>query len=293
MSVVTVRNLKKSFKKGFIPRRHEVLKGMSFDVAEGTITGFLGANGAGKTTTMKCLLGLVFPDSGQIEYFGSQPISQNIKRRIGFLPEHPYFYNYLTGFEFLRFYGELSANLKARDLKIRIESLLKRVDLVYAQNRKLREYSKGMLQKIGVAQALIHDPDFIILDEPMSGLDPDGRYYLAEIIKETAKMGKSVFFSSHHLLDAERLCEDLVILKSGQVVYQGKTEALLGSMESAATITYFDHGHKKVLSASSPNEIQLNLANLLKGGAQIFEVRQERISLEEAFVRMAMRENSP
>jgi ABC-2 type transport system ATP-binding protein len=122
--VVTVRNLKKSFKKGFIPRRHEVLKGMSFDVAEGTITGFLGANGAGKTTTMKCLLGLVFPDSGEIEYFGSQPISQNIKRRIGFLPEHPYFYNYLTGFEFLRFYGELSANLKARDLKIRIESLL-------------------------------------------------------------------------------------------------------------------------------------------------------------------------
>lgn len=289
MAVVSVQQLNKSFKKGFIPRRQEVLRDLSFDVADGCITGFLGANGAGKTTTMKCLLGLVYPDRGDIRYFGNLPISQQVKSRIGFLPEHPYFYSYLTGFEFLRFYGELSTRLKRQDLKNRIEKLLKQVDLVHAQNRKLRDYSKGMLQKIGVAQALIHDPDFIILDEPMSGLDPDGRFYLSEIIRETARMGKAVFFSSHHLLDAERLCENLIIIRSGSLVYQGKTESLLQSMTNSATITYLDQGHKQNLRVDNLNDMQQHLDRLRSEGAQIFEVRQERVSLEEAFVRIALR----
>ena len=289
MSVISIHELKKSFKKGFIPKKQEVLKGISFDVPEGKITGFLGANGAGKTTTMKCLLGLAYPDSGSIKYFGENSLNESVKRKIGFLPEHPYFYNYLTGYEFLKFYGQLSTDLNKKDLDIRIDSLLKRVDLTHAKNKKLREYSKGMLQKIGVAQALVHDPEFIILDEPMSGLDPDGRFYLSEIIKETGRMGKAVFFSSHHLLDAERLCEHLVIIKAGKVVYQGPIESLLLSIEAKSTITYLDQGIKKTLNITGMEELQSNLDLLRKNGAQIFEVRQEKLSLEEAFINIALR----
>lgn len=230
MSILKVENLKKSFKKGFIPKTQQVLKGISFKLEPGTITGFLGANGAGKTTTMKCLLGLAFPDSGDIRFFGDQVLGPEVKRRIGFLPERPYFYEYLTGSEFLRFYGQLSGDFTRNDLNSRIEHLLKRVDLWHAKDKKLRAYSKGMLQKIGVAQALIHKPELVILDEPKSGLDPDGRFYLSEIIKETAKEGASIFFSSHLLHDAEQLCQNLVIMKDGMVIYEGGTEALLKKM---------------------------------------------------------------
>ncbi|MCB0385536.1 MAG: ABC transporter ATP-binding protein [Bdellovibrionales bacterium] len=287
--VVRVEGLHKSFKKGFIPRKQEVLRGVDFTVPSGMITGFLGANGAGKTTTMKSLLGLAFPDKGKITFFGGMPISPEVKRRIGFLPEHPYFYNYLTGNEFLKFYGELSTNLKRADLRARIEALLKKVDLWHARDKKLKDYSKGMLQKIGVAQALVHDPEFIILDEPMSGLDPDGRYYLAEIIRETAQSGKAVFFSSHHLLDAERLCANLVILRDGKVIYEGETEKLLLSMGHQAAITYLKGGEKQVQRAPSLDEAQVLIDRLRKEGATIFEVRQERVSLEEAFVKVALR----
>lgn len=287
--VVRVEGLHKSFKKGFIPRKQEVLRGVDFTVSSGVITGFLGANGAGKTTTMKSLLGLAFPDQGSITFFGDKPISPEVKRRIGFLPEHPYFYNYLTGGEFLKFYGELSTKLKRVDLKGRIEALLKKVDLWHARDKKLKDYSKGMLQKIGVAQALIHDPEFVILDEPMSGLDPDGRYYLAEIIRETASMGKAVFFSSHHLLDAERLCANLVILRDGRVIYEGETEKLLLSMGHQSSITYLASGEKKSVSAPSLDEAQVLIDGLRKDGATIFEVRQDRVSLEEAFVKIALR----
>jgi len=230
MSILKVENLKKSFKKGFIPKSQQVLKGISFKLEPGTITGFLGANGAGKTTTMKCILGLAFPDEGDIRFFGDQELGPEVKKRIGFLPERPYFYEYLTGSEFLRFYGQLSGDFTRNDLNARIEHLLKRVDLWHAKDKKLRAYSKGMLQKVGVAQALIHKPDFVILDEPKSGLDPDGRYYLSEIIKETAKEGACVFFSSHLLHDAEQLCQNLVIMKDGLVIYEGRTDALLKKM---------------------------------------------------------------
>src|SRR6185312_3622730 len=172
MNLLQVRDLKKSYKRGFIPKPTLVLKGLNFSVPEGTITGFLGANGAGKTTTMRCILGLDYPDSGEIELFG-QPLSLESKRRLGFLPERPYFYEHLTGVEFLEFYANLTCKWKKQVLRDRIDELLKRVDLDFAKNRPLRTYSKGMQQKLGVAQALVHDPELVILDEPMSGLDPD------------------------------------------------------------------------------------------------------------------------
>jgi ABC-2 type transport system ATP-binding protein len=288
MAVLSVQNLRKTYHSGFIPKPTEVLKGISFTVSEGKITGFLGGNGAGKTTTMKCFLGLVRPDSGDIHYFDNQLLSENVKSRIGFLPERPYFYEYLTGTEFLRFYGELSTKLKRVDLNTRIEKLLKRVDLFHAKDRKLRDYSKGMVQKIGIAQALIHDPEFVILDEPMSGLDPDGRFYLSELIRETAREGRAVFFSSHLLPDAEKLCEELVIVKAGQVVYQGATETFLAKMGEAAVVTFTERGHKNSKRLETKEALQTFLKELLNQGGEVIDVRRDR-NLEEAFIRIGLR----
>lgn len=288
MSILKVAQLEKSYRHGFIPKRHKVLNGVSFELPERSITGFLGGNGAGKTTTIKCLLGLAFADSGTVRFFGDQVINEAVKKRIGFLPERPYFYEYLTGLEFLEFYGQLSSQLKRRDLKQKSESLLKRVDLWHARDKKLKEFSKGMLQKIGVAQALIHDPELVILDEPMSGLDPDGRYYLAEIIRETAREGRCVFFSSHLLNDAEALCERLVIMRNGVVNYEGGLGPFLAKMGDAAIIRYLTSGHEETVRVESDAAVQDKLKELLNDGAQIVEVKKDR-NLEQAFIKMGLR----
>lgn len=287
-AVLQVSDLKKSYKIGFIPKRQQVLHGVSFSVTPGKVTGFLGGNGAGKTTTMKCFLGLAYPDSGSIRYFNDQPLNDAVKARIGFLPERPYFYEYLTGAEFLKFYGRLAGRQTIKDLNLRIEALLKRVDLWSARDKRLRSYSKGMLQKIGIAQALVHNPDLVVLDEPMSGLDPDGRYYLAEFIRDTAKEGKSVFFSSHLLPDAERLCEELIILRQGVVVYQGSTESFLKKMGDASVINFFLDGQKKSLRVETAEALQTALEKLVREKATIVDVRTDR-NLEEAFIKIGLR----
>ncbi len=292
MNLLQVSDLKKSYKRGFIPRKNEVLKGVSFAVPAGTITGFLGGNGAGKTTTMRCVLGLDFPDSGNVDFFGSA-LNAESKRRLGILPERPYFYEHLTGVEFLSFYARLTSPWKKSVLNDRISDLLKRVDLLHAKDRPLRNYSKGMLQKIGLAQALIHEPELIILDEPMSGLDPDGRLALSEIILETAKKGPAVFFSSHLLHDMERLCERLVVLKDGICIFEGQTDALLDKSGVALEISYLENGHKKSITAKSQDDLQIQIKQLINQGASILEVRRLRASLEEIFVKMALRRRAP
>jgi ABC-2 type transport system ATP-binding protein len=182
MKVLEVEKLCKSYRKG-LGRTSLILKDVSFSIEAGRVTGFLGSNGAGKTTTIKCLLELALPDSGKIIFFEKGRLTPELKSNLGFLPERPYFYEYLTGEEFLKFYGQLSTSLKTKDLKERIQHLLKKVNLSHAGHRQLRTYSKGMLQRIGMAQALIHEPKFIILDEPMAGLDPDGRIEISKIIE--------------------------------------------------------------------------------------------------------------
>lgn len=297
MSVLEVRELRKSYKVGFIPRPKEVLKGVSFSVHESRITGFLGANGAGKTTTMKCILGLAFPDSGALTYFGDQGLTMDVRRRIGYLPERPYFYEYLTGVEFLKFYGQISTSMKSQALKDRIDFLLKEVDLVDSKNSQLRTYSKGMLQKIGIAQALIHEPELVILDEPMSGLDPDGRYFLAQLIREVAKKGTAVFLSSHVLNDAEKLCEDVVIMKEGLVIYEGRTKKLLNDMSGSIEISYFpsssegDPDVEKIVRVENLETLQPAIRRILESRGTVIEIKHLRASLEEAFVKMALKGN--
>lgn len=285
-SVLHVANLRKTYRKSLAAKPVEALKGISFEIRAGTITGFLGANGAGKTTTIKCLLNLAFADSGEISYFGVPELTSDVKSRIGFLPERPYFYEYLTGAEFLRFYADLSPGLKRVEIRERIDKLLKRVGLDHARDRQLRSYSKGMLQRVGIAQALIHEPEFVILDEPMTGLDPDGRLEVTEIIRETARAGTAVFFSSHLLPDAEKICDRLVILKLGQLVYQGATEDLLNRVGSGYTVSWRNSGRIEQLQTANLAEAQGIIDDVRRRGCEVIEVKGQRLSLEEAFVQI-------
>jgi ABC-2 type transport system ATP-binding protein len=287
MDALTILNLKKSFRRHFYSKPSEVLKNISFSVKEGSVTGFLGANGSGKTTTIKCILGLIFPDEGEILLWGKPFSNLEVRRQLGFLPERPYFYDHLTGAEFLKFYGQISG-LKSNDvLQPRVNKLLERVGLGHAKDKPLREYSKGMLQRVGIAQALIHSPKFVIFDEPMTGLDPDGRWEVRDLIREVSQSGVTVFFSSHLLHDAEMLCDDLVILKSGQVVFTGTTRSLLDQVSKKVTLQYLDKQDLKTEEFLDLQATQPKIDILRKQGATIVDLRTERGSLEDAFMNIA------
>lgn len=289
MAVIEIDSLNKSFSKGFIPKKTPILKSLSFKVEAGCITGFLGGNGAGKTTTIKCLLGLIFPDAGRIQVLGQSPNNYEVKKRIGFLPERAYFYEHLTGEEFLRFHANLSEQFKAIDMRSRIDELLKKVDLQFARDRRLRQYSKGMLQKIGFAQAIIHRPELVILDEPMSGLDPDGRYYVNRLIQEIRDEGAAVFFSSHLLPDVERVSQNLVVLKAGELLFSGTLDAFLHSVDQKFRIKYREQERMHELVLSSQDEMQQRLSQLVRDNKTILEVSSLRPTLEEVFVAKALK----
>ena len=291
MSVISVKNLSKSFDKGLFSGKVSVLKNISFSVSPGKITGFLGANGSGKTTTMKCLLQLIWPDKGECLFFNGKKFNSSIALRIGFLPEHPYFYDFLTGEEFLLFYGKLSNPGKSQaDIKSRINMLLKKVDLAKDRDKKLREYSKGMLQKIGLLQACIHEPDLLILDEPMAGLDFNGRSYVMDIIEHSSKAGASVFLSSHLLYDVERLCEDLVVLKEGEVIFEGDMGEFMGSEAEGLEIIYLNEKREdQKISAANLEECQKTLDSLRSKKLDIVSVEKVSKNLEETFRELALK----
>ena len=207
-------------------RRYHILKGLSLAVGKGEIFGLLGQNGAGKTTAIKIILGLVFPDSGSVRIFGRRNTVAAVRSRIGFLPENPYFYEYLTGREFLDYCGRLFG-FSAYDRQRRVDAMLDLVGMSSRADVQLRKFSKGMVQRIGLAQALINDPDLVILDEPMSGLDPIGRREFRDIILALKQKGKTVFFSSHILSDAEALCDRVGIVNEGVLSAEGSLGELL------------------------------------------------------------------
>lgn len=219
--MLKVENLVKDYTTGFMRKKVRVLKGVSFSVAEGEIFGFVGPNGAGKTTTFKVVLGFVPPTGGSVELMGKPLGDADVKKQIGYLPENPYFYDYLTGEELLRYMGELHG-LNGGGLTNRIDELLQKVKMTHARKVQLRKYSKGMLQRIGVAQVLINDPEFLILDEPMSGLDPIGQREIKELILEEKKKGKTILLSSHMLSDVEALCDRVGVVMGGRVVKTGE-----------------------------------------------------------------------
>ena len=218
MSVVRTENLTKEFREGLFSHRRSVkaLDNLNLHVQSGEIFGYLGPNGAGKTTTFKLLLGLIFPTSGSAWIFGQGIGEVKPKEKVGFLPEQPYFYDYLTGEEFLNFYAQLF-RFDKKTRKRKVHSLLEAVGLEEAASIQLRKYSRGMLQRIGIAQALINDPELVILDEPLSGLDPVGRKEIRDIILRLKSDGRTVIFSSHVLSDVEAICDRIGIIMQGRL----------------------------------------------------------------------------
>ena len=219
---IRLEALTKDYPVGFWrPRPVRALDGVSLDVEFGEVLGFLGPNGAGKTTTLKLLMQLIYPSSGRAEILGRPAGDLEARRRLGYLPEVPYFYDNLTAEELLVYFGRLFG-LSAADARSRSATLLDRVGLGAERRRQLRKYSKGMLQRVGIAQALVNDPEVVFLDEPMSGLDPVGRRDTGNLIRELRDEGRTVFFSSHILSDAEALCSRVAILVQGRLVANGR-----------------------------------------------------------------------
>ena len=221
MSIIHLENVKKFF--GSV----KAVNGLSFDVKKGDITGFLGANGAGKTTTIKMLLGFIKPDAGKVLVGGADPSLATTRNAVGFMPETAWYYPWLKAYELLNFYGGL-CGMSRKEIAPRARELIDRIGLKDAENRLLKTYSKGMLQRVGIAQALLHDPDIYILDEPFTGLDPLARIQFRDIMADLKKRGKTILFSSHELSEAELICDNVIIMKEGQAVWNGSTAQVAG-----------------------------------------------------------------
>ena len=203
---------------------------LTLSLGRGEIMGFLGANGAGKTTTIKMLLGLAKPTSGTVEVLGGDPADAKVRAKIGYMPEIAYYYPYLNARELLALYGGL-CGMDAKSIRARTDELLETVGLADAAKRPLKTYSKGMLQRAGIAQALLHDPELLVLDEPFTGLDPLARIHFRDLMRALRERGKSIFFSSHELGETELLCDTVAIMKAGRAVYQGPVRQLAGDGE--------------------------------------------------------------
>lgn len=245
MTALRTSGLTKTFTKGWSTRRVTVVDRLDLEVAKGEIFGFLGHNGAGKTTTIKMLVGLVHPTAGEAWILDRPLHDVDVKRMVGYLPESPFFYDYLTAEEFLRFYGQLFG-LTGVTLAKQIDALLELVSMTDARRIPLRKFSKGMLQRVGIAQALINDPVLVILDEPMSGLDPIGRRDVRDIILRLRDQGKTVFFSSHILPDVEMICHRVGILVKGTLRAVGSVDELVNQRSVTAVELVMDGASERV-----------------------------------------------
>ncbi|MGA8314060.1 MAG: ABC transporter ATP-binding protein [Terriglobales bacterium] len=238
MPAIEILGLEKIYSVGFWRKKPKhALRPLHLTVAEGEIFGFLGPNGAGKTTTLKLLMGLMFPTSGSARILGREINDPIMKAQIGFLPEQPYFYDYLTAQELLTYYGQLSG-VAAKELRRKVDGVLQRVGLPDAGDVQLRKFSKGMLQRVGIAQAILHDPKVVFFDEPMSGLDPMGRREVRDLMEQLKHEGKTVFFSTHILSDAEALCDHVAIINKGELRGVGAVADLTSSVHGRVELVW-------------------------------------------------------
>ena len=299
---IDIRGLTKVFRKDFWGRKVTVLDDVTLEIAPNEIFGFVGPNGAGKTTTIKLCLGLLFPTRGEVRLLGHPNRSLRAKARVGFLPENPNFYDYLSGREFLDFYGQLFG-LSRPERHKRADSLLDLVGLTDAGGLQLRKYSKGMVQRIGLAQALLNDPEVVILDEPMSGLDPIGRKDVRDIILHLKDEGKTVFFSTHILSDVEVVCDRVGILNRGRLMHVGRLEDMmtptihtgdirarkipadaLAALPDVTTRTVLQ-ADTLLITAASPAAAQAAVDAIQHAGGEIVAVTPHTESLEDYFLR--------
>jgi ABC-2 type transport system ATP-binding protein len=299
MAAIEILGLTKTYSVGFWRKRPKLaLKPLHLQVEDGEIFGFLGPNGAGKTTTLKLLMGLVFPTAGTAKILGMDFDDPQVKARIGFLPEQPYFYDYLTARELLDYYGQLSG-VASKDRSRRVEAVLARVGLAENAGVQLRKFSKGMLQRAGIAQAILHDPKVVFFDEPMSGLDPIGRREVRDLMEQLKQEGKTVFFSTHILPDAEALCDRVAIINRGELQGVGAVAELTSSVQSKVEITFQGqealpemrglgaecHVTGEIIRAVLPEARQEAALEILRRGhARLVSLVPVRTSLEDYFV---------
>jgi ABC-2 type transport system ATP-binding protein len=298
--ILRTEGLTKTFEVGVRRRRVTAVDALDLSIAEGEIFGFVGPNGAGKTTTIKMLMGLIHPTRGRAFIFEAPIPSASAKKRIGYLPEHPAYHEFLTGMEALRFFATL-AEVPARTARARCEELLGLVGLADAADRQIRKYSKGMQQRLGIAQALVSDPAFVVLDEPMSGLDPVGRKEVRDLILELRRRGKTVFFSTHILSDVESLCDRVGMIFHGRLRDVGKLGDLLSARVRSVELTALvPRGSRAALSGSRAvsedgervtvvfdDEAAADAAvrRLLAAGGRLVSLVPNRETLEDVFVR--------
>jgi len=303
MPVIEINNLTKEYETGFARKKKvRALDGLSLTVEPGQIFGFLGANGAGKTTTLKLLMRLIFPTAGTARILGHDISDTSMHARIGYLPEAPYFYDYLTAREFMNYCGELFG-LNRADRQSRTEELLARVNLEKTNwDKQLRKFSKGMLQRVGLAQAIVNEPEIVFLDEPMSGLDPVGRREVRDLIAELRSEGKTVFMCSHILSDIEVLCDNVAILKGGQLAHAGslnelragelklieviatgaEAEVLKRNLSINAEVTDTPSGLR--IEVSDEKDVDAVIAGLRKVNGKLISVQPVRQTLEDLFM---------
>ena len=303
-NIVEITNLTKDYSTGFLRKRNvRALDDLTLSVSGGQIFGFLGGNGAGKTTTIKILMGLLFPTGGNASILGKPIGDVSMHRKIGYCPENPYFYDYLSARELMNYFGELFGYPKTNRKK-RTDDLLDLVGLEEkARDRQLRKFSKGMLQRVGLAQALINDPEIVFLDEPMSGLDPMGRREIRELIAGLRVQGKTVFMSTHILSDIEALCDEVAILRHGKLAAKGNLQELLtnenerqgfevtianidvSKLRSAvpSSIDMTDHASGSIVTCSDETEVESVISAARSAGGKLVSVQQIRQSLEDLF----------
>jgi len=301
--VIEIEGLCKDFRVGFWRRRRRVLHALTLTVHRGEIFGYLGPNGAGKTTTLKLLTGLILPTAGTARLLGQDLTQVAAKQQIGFLPENPYFYDYLTGREFLDLCGRLFG-FPAHVRRERLARLLHLTQLEEAADWQLRKYSKGMLQRLGLAQALINDPSLVILDEPMSGLDPLGRKAMRDVILQLKVEGRTIFFSSHILPDVEILCDRVGILVAGRLRDVGRLDQILkaeteyieltlqrvspdlaATLRSLAQAPILDQPDGVLVRLPDEERLNMALRAAVSSGARVVSVVPQRVTLEEHFLR--------
>jgi ABC-2 type transport system ATP-binding protein len=300
-AAIEIENLTKDYPYGFLHlKKKRSLEGLTMQVEGGEVFGFLGPNGAGKSTTIKLLVGLIFPDAGSASILGKPITDIEMHRDIGYMPEQPYFYDYLTAAEVLDYFARFH-DLTAADRSERVARMLKKVGLETARKIQLRKYSKGMLQRVGLAQAILHDPKVVILDEPMSGLDPIGRREVRDIILELKREGRTVLFSTHILSDAEMLCDRVGVIVGGKLRGVGAPGEMVGmkaqGMEilfelpgvgssAAAVIAKATKTGDRYRLQVPEEELYAALEQLGGAGAKILSVAQVKASLEEYFMHL-------
>jgi ABC-2 type transport system ATP-binding protein len=296
---IEIEHLSKEYPYGFLNLKKKTsLEDLSMQVDTGEVFGFLGPNGAGKTTTIKLLVRLIFPDGGSARILGKSIDDVSMHQEIGYLPEQPYFYDYLTAAELLDYFARFH-RLTATDRQTRVENMLKKVGLETAKKIQLRKYSKGMLQRVGLAQAILHDPQVVILDEPMSGLDPLGRREVRDIILELKKEGRTVLFSTHILSDAEMLCDRVGVIVGGKLRGVGTPEEMVGIKTQGMEILFeVAEGKNLPLLAKATRtgeryrvqmpeeELYGAIEQLRAAGARILSVAQIKPTLEDFFMNL-------